>query len=59
MHHPVQGSHRRHRIFENLVPLRKDEVRRNSNRPIFVPFGQEDKQDFHFFAVLLHIPDVI
>src|SRR5579871_35172 len=59
MDDPVEGRHRRHRMFENPLPFGEDEVRRNSNRSIFVSLGQEGKQDLHFVALLLQVADVI
>ena len=39
MDHAVEGRHRRHGIFEDLVPFTKDEVRRNHHRPALIAFG--------------------
>jgi hypothetical protein len=36
MYDAVERGHRGHRVFENLVPLAKDEVRGDDNRSTFV-----------------------
>src|SRR6266540_1152945 len=41
VHDAIDGRHGRHRIFENAVPVRKDEVCRDGHAAPFVPLGQE------------------
>ena len=41
------------------LPVREDEIGRNSQRSAFVAFGQEGEKDFPLLATLLHIADVI
>ena len=59
MHEAVNRRCCRHRIFEDALPLREGQVARDQNTAPFVPLCQQCKQDFHFFAALLHVPEVV
>ena len=41
MHEAVDGSHGGHLVFEDLVPLREDQVGADHDGAAFVAFGQE------------------
>ena len=55
----IYGRHRCHRVFEDLIPLAKDQIRGNNHRFAFIAFGEEREEHFHLIALLLHIADVI
>src|SRR6266702_2103295 len=55
----IYCRHRSHRVFENLVPLAKDQIRGNDHGSGFIALGEEREEHFHLLAVLLDIADVI
>ena len=55
----VDGSGRGHGVFEDLVPLRKDQVGSDDDAAAFVAFGQQGEEHFHFVAGLLDVADVV
>ena len=55
----IDGRHRRHRIFENAVPVGKHQICRNGHAAAFVTFAQERKEHLHFVTVVLDVADVV
>ena len=55
----VDGGRGRHRVLEYLLPLRERKIARQEHATAFVTLGQQRKQDFHLFATLLHVADVV
>ena len=59
VHQSVDGRHRCHRIFENLIPLAENQIRTDPQTPPLVTFGQQGEEHFHFLPALLHVADVV
>ena len=59
MDDPVNGRRGGQRVFENLIPLRKDEIGGDNDTATFIAFGQKSEEDLHFFPALLDVTDVI
>ena len=59
VNHPIDGRRGGHGIFEDLVPLREDQVRGDDDAAAFVTLRQERKEYFHLVARLLNIADVV
>ena len=59
MDQPVDGSHRRHRILEDLVPLAEDQIRGDDHRLFLVAFGEEGEEDLHLLARLLDVTEIV
>ena len=55
----VNGGSGGHGVFEDLIPLRKDQIGSDDNTAAFITFRQEGKQDFHLFSGLLNVADII
>ena len=55
----VNGSCRGHGIFEDLIPLRKDQVSSNDDAAALVVFSQRGEENSHFIAGLLDVADVV
>src|SRR5260370_42589321 len=55
----IYSRHRRHRVFEDLVPLAEHEIRGNHHGSGFIARGQEREEHFHLITVMLHIAHVI
>src|SRR6266446_2309576 len=55
----IYCRHRRHRVFEDLVPLAEHEIRGNHHGSGFIALGQEREEHFHLITVMLDIADVI
>jgi len=55
----VNRRHRRHRVFENLIPLAEDQIRTQQHTAPFIPLRQQGEKHFHLLATLLQISDVI
>jgi hypothetical protein len=53
----VIGS--RHRIFEDPIPLGKDQVRRDRHTAPFVPLGQQGEEHLHLVPVVLDVADIV
>ena len=56
---PVDGCGSGHGVFENLVPLREDEIGGDEHALSLVPLCQKGEEHLHLFLLLLHVPDVI
>ena len=48
-----------HRVFEDAVPLRKNEVARDHDAATLVALRKEGKEHLHLVALLLHVSDVV
>lgn len=48
MDEPVDGGHGGHLVFEDLVPLREDQVRADHHAAPLVAFPEEGEEHFHF-----------
>jgi|GEM_PF-2422616 len=59
MHEAVDRGQCGHLVFENLIPLRKDEVGTDHDAAALIAFGQECEEHLHFLSVLLHIADIV
>jgi len=59
MHESIDGRPWWSWILEDLVPLGEDQVRGDHDGFLFVALGEEVEEDFHLFAGLLDVPDVI
>jgi hypothetical protein len=59
MHQPVDGRHRGHRVFENLVPFREDQVAADQHAAPLITLRQEREQDLHLLPILLHVSNII
>ena len=59
MHEAVDGSHGGHLVFEDLVPLREDQIGTDHDGAALVAFGQEGEEHLHFLPVLLDVADVV
>src|SRR5258708_6554004 len=59
MNDAIYRRHRGHRVFEDLIPLAKNQIRRNDHRFVFIALGEEREEHFHLVTVLLYIADVI
>src|SRR5437588_12732274 len=44
MNDAIYGSHRGHRVFEDVVPLAKDQIRRNDHGFAFIALRQEGEE---------------
>jgi hypothetical protein len=55
VHQSIDCSHRRDRVFKNLVPLREGQIASGHNASPLVPFCQQDEQDIGFFSVLRNV----
>lgn len=55
----VDGGCGGQRVFENLVPLGKDQVRGNHQAAALIAFGQKGEEHLHFFPTLLDIADIV
>jgi len=53
-----QGE-RSHRVLEDPVPLREDQVRRQNDAAPLVTLSQQREEHLHFVPVVLHIADVV
>lgn len=56
---PIDGRHRRHRVFEDLVPLAEDQVGGDDDGLLLIALGQEVKEHLHLLAGLLDVADVV
>ena len=59
MDQPVDGGRRGHRIVKDGLPLGKGQIAGDQDRSAFVAMRQECKEDFHLFAGVLDIADVV
>src|SRR5713226_8371341 len=41
MNDAIYRRHRGHRVFEDLIPLAKNQIRRNDHRFVFIALGEE------------------
>ena len=55
----IDCRHRRHRVFEDVVPLAEHEIRGNHHGSGFIALGQEREEHFHLILVMLDIANVI
>jgi len=59
MNQAVNSRGSGHRVLEDGFPLGKRQVAGEQDACPLIAVGQEGKEDFHLFSVLLHIADVI
>ena len=59
VHEPVDHRGRRHGVLEDLLPFRERQIACEHDTSSFVTLGQQREQDFHLFAILLHVADVV
>lgn len=59
MDQTIYGCCRGHRILEDLVPLREDQVTGDDDAPSLISLSEESEKDFHLLGRLLNIADVI
>jgi hypothetical protein len=59
MDEAVDGSRCSHGIFEDLVPLREDQVGDDDDGLFLVAFGEKREEDLHLFGRLLDVADVV
>ena len=59
MYDAINGGSGGHRVFEDLLPLGKNQVGRDDDAAAFVTFGQKGEKHFHLVAGLLDIADVV
>src|SRR5260370_1297611 len=59
MHQPVDRRGRRHRVLEDLLPLRERQVARHQHTPPLVPFRQQREQYLHLLPALLYIAQIV
>ena len=59
MQDAVNRSGGGHRVFEDLVPLRKDQVGGDHDTAAFIAFGEQGEEHFHLFSGLLDVADVV
>jgi hypothetical protein len=55
----VNGSCGGHGVFEDLIPLGKDQIGSDHHTATLIALSQLSKENFHFVAGLLDITDVI
>ena len=55
----VNGGQGGHRIFEDALPFRKNQVCRDGHAAPFVAFGQQGKEHFHLISFVLDVPDIV
>src|SRR5258708_15682141 len=49
----------RHGVFEDLIPLREDQVRRDHHALALIPLREQRKEHLHLGSIVLDVPDVI
>src|SRR5260370_16778303 len=59
MHQLIDRRGRRHRVLEDLLPLRERQVAGHQHAPPFVPFRQQREQHLHLLPALLHVAEVV
>ena len=59
MYDSVDGGRGGHRVLEDAVPLREDEVAADEHAPTLVPLGKEGEEDLHLGTVLLDVAEVV
>ena len=59
MHNAVDSSQGRHGIFEDAIPLSKDQIRGNHHGFAFIALGQKGEEYFHLATVLLDIANIL
>ena len=59
MDDPVDCSSSGHRVLEDLVPLRENQVAGDHHAPTLVPLRQEGEEHLDFLPALLHVSDVV
>jgi hypothetical protein len=55
MHQAIHRGRGRHRVLEDLFPLRERQIARQQNAAPFVTLRQQCEQDLHLFPALLNI----
>ena len=59
MHKSVDGARGGHRVFEDFVPLREDQVRGHDHTSTLIPLCEKRKENVRFVPILLDVTDVI
>jgi hypothetical protein len=59
MHDAVNRCNRSERVFEDALPLREDQIGRQTDAALLVAVTQQGKKHLHFILVMLYIADVI
>ena len=59
MHDTVNSGCGGQGIFEDLIPLRKNEIGGNHHAAALVAFRQQGEEDFHFVTGLLNVTDIV
>ena len=59
VHHPVNHHGGGHRVGEDTLPLRGDQVGRDAQRPAFVAFCDGGEKDFRLFVPLGQVAQVV
>ena len=55
----IDGGHRRHRVFEDALPLRKGQIAGDHDAAALVAMRQQIEEHFHLLATVLHVADVV
>jgi hypothetical protein len=55
----VDGSHGRHWVFEDLVPLGEDQVGRDNDGLLLAALGEEMEEELYRLWRLLNVADVV
>ncbi len=59
MNQSIDGCRGGHGVFEDLLPIRENQVAGEQNASLFVSMGEKSKKNLHFLAALLHIAKII
>src|SRR5258708_5193539 len=59
MHQTVHRCHRRHRVLENLVPLRENQIAAQQYAAPLISLGQKGEEHFHLLPRLLNVSQVV
>src|ERR1035437_5837240 len=59
MDQAIHRRHRGHRVLENLVPLREDQIAAQQHAAPLIALGQKGEEHFHLLPRLLHVAQVV
>ena len=59
MNQSIDGCRGGHRVLEDLLPIRENQVAGEQNASLFVSMGEQSKENLHFLAALLYIAKII
>ncbi len=59
VHQVVDRRCRRHRVFEDVLPLRKRLVRTQENTQLLVAVRYQSEENFHLLPALLNVAKIV